>query len=368
MRLHRAILLCCGFSLALRWGCSTEALAMTRPEQAMAALRHLDYRDSQPGEERIRVKTSSLLLVSPIGEQWSTQAIASVDAISGASPYYQASDLRQMKDFRRALDLSLTHYQDNDAFTLGSSYSGEVDYLSRSMYGLWSRSTPSKNLSGSVGFSTTSDQINPVNRVVRDARRHTGQVLIGVTAVLSPQDLVQINVSRNQAQGYLSDPYKFADERPDSRTATALLVRWHHHVKATRASLRLSHRQLHNDWGIRSATTALDYVHPLSEGLSLTPLLRWYQQSAANFYVPPSQSQYPFGPRLGTLYSEDQRLARFGALTLGLQLTYRWGADWTTDLKFEHYEQRATWHLNGGSEGFVPFRARLLQWGLAKRF
>jgi hypothetical protein len=64
----------------------------------------------------------------------------------------------------------------------------------------------------------------------------------------------------------------------------------------------------------------------------------------------------------------DQRLSAFGALTVGLKTEFTWRS-WTVDLKLERYEQRPAWRLGGeGSLGLDPFRATMLQAGLAYSF
>ena len=67
--------------------------------------------------------------------------------------------------------------------------------------------------------------------------------------------------------------------------------------------------------------------------------------------------------------SADQRLSAFGALTVGLKVAMKVTPNWTADVKFEHYEQRAAWRLGGnGSPGLDPFRANFFQIGLSTRF
>ena len=355
-----APLLCCSFLLS-------HAKANMQPDQGIAAIRHLDYQDFQEGADRIRVRTTSVLLMTPVGERWSTQAVASVDSVSGASPYVQATELRYLKDLRRAADLNLTHYGADHSTSVTLSHSNEADYLSRAISALYTRASTNRNLTLSIGLSAAQDTIRPVNRIVDVEEKKTQAALISASLVLSPNDVVQANLSRTTSRGYHSDPYKFADERPDRREADVVTLRWNHHFESTRSSLRLSQRLLRNDWGIRSQTFSAEYVLPFSDRVSIVPLARWYQQTAASFYVPASKSQFPFGPRPGQLYSEDQRLAAFGAVTLGAQLLVRLGAGWQMDIKIEQYEQRAEWRLHrSGTEGFVPFGARLFQIGLLK--
>ena len=117
----------------------------------------------------------------------------------------------------------------------------------------------------------------------------------------------------------------------------------------------------------------MQHVGPLVE---VTPSLRYYTQSAATFYFDPVYDPVvgaPYPPGYFTnppaYISPDQRLSAFGAVTVGLKLGLRLGADWTTDVKAEHYEQRASWRVGGtGSPGLDAFRDTFVQLGVARRF
>ncbi|HZV64336.1 MAG TPA: DUF3570 domain-containing protein, partial [Telluria sp.] len=134
------------------------------------------------------------------------------------------------------------------------------------------------------------------------------------------------------------------------------------------------YRYYRDTFGIRAHTLSEEYVQPLGGGWTLTPSARLYSQSAASFYFdavydpvfgPPSPPNFQFTP--GLLITQDQRMAAFGALTLGLKAEKKLGADWVVDVKFEDYQQRAALHLGGtGSPGLAPFYARTWQLSLTR--
>lgn len=106
----------------------------------------------------------------------------------------------------------------------------------------------------------------------------------------------------------------------------------------------------------------------------MTPLLRLYSQSEADFYVAvgavekadPTQPTPP--PADAVYYSEDQRLSAFGAITLGLKVSKSLNQDWLVDLKYEEYEQRGKWSVYGNSDkGLAPFGARSIQVGISRK-
>ena len=350
-----------------------DAHAETAPERGYVALKVLDYLDSQPGADRIRVKAPALSALVPLGDQWSMTGTLITDSISGASPAYYNAAITPMHDFRRAYDASVTRYLPQGTWSLGASHSKESDYLSRSLYGTVTRSNESKNTTWNLGGGLTRDAINPNNRVVENETKQTVDLLAGVTQVMGINDIAQINLGWSQSQGYLSDPYKVFDERPRSRTRQTVQTRWNHHTDSLGSTERLAYRYFQDSWGIRAHTFDLEHVHPLGEQWKATAALRYHSQNAARFYIESDGSAVgPFGPSIpqgAAYYALDQRLSAYGAVTYGLKLTHQWDANTAIDFKLENYEQRGSWALGTtGSANLLPFKARSLQWGLTRWF
>lgn len=354
-------------------GLCTVAHAETAPERGYVALKVLDYLDSQPGADRIRVKAPALTALVPMGDQWSMTGTLITDSISGASPAYYNAAITPMHDFRRAVDTSVTRYLPQGTWSLGASHSKESDYLSRSLYGTVTQSNESKNTTWNLGGGLTRDAIDPNNHVVENETKKTVDLLAGVTQVMGINDIVQLNLGWSQSQGYLSDPYKVLDERPRSRTRQTVQTRWNHHADSLDSTERLAYRYFQDSWGIRAHTFDLEHVQPLGDKWKATAALRYHSQNAARFYVESDGSEIgPFGPSIpqgAAFYSLDQRLSAYGAVTLGLKLTHQWDSNTAIDFKFEKYEQRGSWALGtAGSANLLPFKARSLQWGLTRWF
>jgi hypothetical protein len=335
-------------------------------------MKYLNYQDSQPGDPRIHVNASSFMLVAPLSSDWAVGATLTQDAISGASPAYHSSGLKQMHDNRHALDSSVTRYLPNGSITLGTSMSIESDYVSHGVSLQATRSSETKNTTWTAGLGFNRDRINPTNGIVVDERKQVANLLLGVTQVLGVNDIAQINLGLTWGQGYFSDPYKVLDNRPRDHNSTSLLTRWNHYIESADATARLSYRYYTDSWRITAHTLGAEYVQALPHGWSLTPLVRLYSQSAASFYVNADASTFPFPPNppAGAVnYSEDQRVSAFGARTFGLKLAKQLDADWLFDLKFEQYAQRAAWRFGGGgSPGLAPFYARSIQAGVSRQF
>ncbi len=349
--------------------------AATPPERAVLSLKRLDYQDSQPGWDRIHVDTTLLGAIIPLNDEWSMDGGVVIDTVSGASPSYHSQRLGsgKMHDVRRAEDVSVTRYFSLASVTLGASHSAENDYLSNALTLKLSLSSDNKNTTYDFGIAGNKDTITVPVAGIDHERKRGVDVIVGITQVLSMNDIVQFNVSYGAGQGFYSDPYKFFDNRPRQKNQTALVGKWNHHVKSWGTTERLSYRYYDDSFGIRAHTLGLEHVQPLTDGWTLTPAIRLYSQSAANFYVGVESPPFPtipagFTPGT-TIISQDQRLSAFGARTLGLKIAKEIGTDWVVDMKYEHYEQRTAWHIGGdGSVGLEPFRARSVVLGVTYLF
>jgi hypothetical protein len=348
--------------------------AASPPERAAISVRYLDYREDQPGLERIRVKSPSLALLTPLAGAWSLAATLTADDVSGASPRYHSavSGASRMSDERSAGDVALTRYLERGSISVGAAYSTEHDYVSRALSVQGTLDSADKNTSWSFGVGGSDDAIDPVNHIVAGAGRQTVNALLGVTRVLGPNDLAQLTLTHSRGHGYYSDPYKALDERPDRRRQSTLLLHWNHHLG--HATSRLNYRYYTDSFGIRAHTLGAEFVQPLGQAWTLTPSLRLYSQRAASFYYDPQYDAVlgePFAPGfvLGQTGSADQRLSAFGAVTLGVKLARQVGRDWRFDVKLETYEQRGSWRAFGsGSPGVAPLRAHSIQLGATRQW
>ncbi|MCX6179511.1 MAG: DUF3570 domain-containing protein [Chlorobiales bacterium] len=357
------------FAAAMTLPSYHSAFAEAVPEHGIVSFKYLNYQDSQPDQERISVNAYSVMAMAPIGGKWSISTTYTNDSVSGASPEYHShivSGASAIKENRQAVDLSVTRYYAKGTLTLGSSYSSENDYISRSYSVQESISTEDKNTTFAFGGSYTTDTINPSNDKTSFYDKSVAAALVGVTKVLTKQDIVQLNFGYSKGNGYYSDPYKLYDERPDKRESKTVMTRWNHHYEGTDGTTRLSYRYYTDTFGINAHTVGIEYVQPLPHEWTVTPLVRFYSQTAANFYLP--YLPVP-GTTLPSYYSLDQRLSAFGALSVGIKIEKKIAKDWLVDAKFEDYKQRAGWCITGGGDqGLAPFNARSFQLGLSRVF
>jgi len=363
---------------ALALPISSQVWAETPPERALISVKHLDYLDYQPDQDRIRVKATSWMLSGPLSENWSASGTYTTDSLSGASPRYYSFDdgpggaFPKMKDKREAYDFSLTRYFERATLTLGASDSKETDYVSKSLSLQGTLSSDDNNTTYNFGVGGTQDRINPSNLAVIDETKGSTDWLFGVTQVLTQNDIVQLNLVHSQGSGYYSDPYKAMDNRPRIKDRSIVLARWNHHFADLDATSRLSYRYYVDSFDVKAHTFEIELVKPLPHGWTVTPLLRLYSQTRASFYLEANPADRPgptFPDATAQYVSLDQRLSGFGALTYGIKVVKQLDRDWAIDLKLEKYEQRGGWAFVGdGSKGLDPFMARSIQFGLSKYF
>ncbi|CAN7225027.1 DUF3570 domain-containing protein [Duganella sp. LjRoot269] len=353
-----------------------QAHAETPPANGSISLGYLDYKDSQSGLDRISVHSPSVAIVAPVAGVWSIGASLVSDDVSGASPRYHTaiSGASHMQDHRTAGDASVTRYFERGSVTVGAAYSTEHDYVSRALSLQGSYESENKNTTWTVGVGHADDRIDPVNRIVSNEKKRTTNVLLGVTQVLTTNDIAQLTLTHSAGEGYFSDPYKSLDNRPRSRDESTLLARWNHHLASTGGTSRLSYRYYRDSFGVRGHTLGEEYVQPLSDGWTVTPEVRLYTQSAASFYYDPvydTRLGAPFPPGYnGSGYmSADQRLSGFGAVTLALKVSKQLDKLWSVDVKVSAYQQRGSWRLfHEGSPGLDAFRAQTIQIGINRQW
>lgn len=362
------------------------AFADAAPEKGIVAFKYMKYDDEQkqPDMDRIGVQAYSMRAMVPIAGKWAFDVTGTYDEVSGASPHFHTfhrrlidgvSGASTMKDYRHAVDVGVTRYFGRGSITAGTSYSQENDYISRSYSLQGSYATESKNTTFTLGTSVTTDNITATGKPEIHENKNINAYMVGVTQVMSKNDIVQVNLGRSIGHGYFTDPYKTLDERPRTRNYSTVLGRWNHHFENLDSSSHLSYRYYTDTFGIRAHTFSVDYAQSLPYHFTVTPSVRYYSQTEANFYVPVGPNELltpeePTDPPVDALYySEDSRLSAFGALTFGVKVEKRFLTNWVIDFRIDHYAQRGNWAMSGNPDpALAKFSANFLQLGLSKEF
>jgi len=268
------------------------------------------------------------------------------DTVTGASAVYEIKPGRLpvdagFKDHRKALDLGVTlPVADGLKLSLGGSASKETDFTSFSGRVGLAKELFSKNTTVSLGFNYERDSSKPFTGIPRplgsmgDTVIGTGRHKIvtsfvaGVTQVLTPTWLAQLNWSHGVSNGYQTDPYKLVslvdstsgdpfayiyENRPGRRTRDSIYAGTKFALGS--AVTDASVRWYRDNWGIKSWTFALSEHAPLGRSAYIEPGIRYYRQTAANFF----RNYVLLDEATPSFVSSDSRLGKFHAWTFGIK-------------------------------------------------
>lgn len=280
---------------------------------------------------------------------------------------------KSFKDSRAAFNVSWDQpLGDHNRVTVGGNFSHEYDFTSTGFNAALARDFNDKNTTLSLGISLESDTINAVGDIPTpfssDALKATQgssdtkkvtDILFGVTQVMSRNWLTQLNYSHSSSSGYQNDPYKVLsvinaqgeaitndgaslllyENRPSDRARQSIY--WSNKIHLTEDVIDISYRHYWDDWGITSETLDLRYRMAVGEHSYLEPHLRYYTQTAADFYKPflLSGSDVINGAAQLDYASSDPRLAKLKGTTLGLKWGYELGRNSEFNIRFEEYKQ-----------------------------
>ncbi len=345
--------------------------------------------------------------------------------MASASP-----ELRQQADL--SLEAPLQMLPRDATFTLATSVSDEPDFRSRYAraggrfafndnlttldFGAAYARNDTKALLDSdltpyVTRSAYLDQLNAVigGQVLRGERRDRGYD-IGFTQIVDAASVFDAGVSLTRSSGFMENPYKaatviftggvpgnvngdvraFLEQRPDERRQLAWHAHYARYFGAADGTLQLDYNQSRDDWGVDTHSVEFGWAQALGPSWTLTPRIRYYTQTAADFHtdwVVSEQSYrnirrdsrgreiwadlsintfyyrdasgafttengnpvnpFPFDPQpifdsyspnlLPAHFSSDHRLGAFDAVSAGLTVQRRFERGVTLEAGFEYY-------------------------------
>ncbi|MDP5137873.1 DUF3570 domain-containing protein [Rheinheimera baltica] len=257
----------------------------------------------------------------------------------------------------------------------GGHLSKEYDYLSLGVNGSVARDFNQKNTTVSMGLAYSHDTISPEGGVASgfapmllrsnfadddsyqaafdatrdraDDTKDTVDMLLGLTQVINRDWLMQFNYSLSMADGYMTDPFKLVsvvnsngevqqnlyESRPDKRTKHS--VYWQNKLHLGGSYLDASYRYMWDDWELKSHTADVKWRFPVSEQWYVEPQLRYYQQSAAEFYLPFLQQS----DSLPQYASADYRIGKMSTYTLGAKFGTKLAAGNELSFRIALYQQ-----------------------------
>ncbi len=260
-------------------------------------------------------------------------------------------------------------------YSVGSNFSKELDYTSVSANLGIEKDLNQKNTTLSIGISGGSDSYDPTagipdpmqpmlfrrdfssrtrfTRAFKAARGNlsgsisTAEVLLGWTQVVNRRMLMQFNLGVSKSSGYLNDPFKVVsvldtagavqeylyEGRPDQRTKNTFFALTKYHLDES--VFDFSYRYMTDDWNIQSQTFDTHWHFFTESGDFFEPHLRFYHQSAADFYTPFLVQGNP----LPIYASSDYRVGEMDAVTIGLKYGMNLSNNQRFEMRLEYYTQ-----------------------------
>ena len=363
-------------------GLAPEARA-DAPQRAVSLDTNFSRYEESAGRMRVDIYQSSMTI--PLGDRFSIKANGVKDVVTGASPVavgygpsgYGPRSAGQslimssasIYDVRDEVDIGVNYFLD-DKTTLGLDLgrSSENDYTS-DFFNIDGRiELNDKKTTLATGYGYASDKVwemvddngEKVKSPGVGGAKYTHQGMLGVTQVLDKDSLAQLNLTYTHSEGFLSDPYKYAlvynysnpyfpdfvrDSRPGHRDQFAVLLRYVRNFSALNAAaLHADYRFYSDSFGIDAHTFELTWIQPIVYGVELRPRLRYYAQNSADFYQPVFEA-----PRADGNYSSDYRMAGFGAISGGIQLTNEVLGHLRVAGGVDFYQRRQDYGIAGGT-------------------
>ena len=322
---------------------SINAIADAPPTMTEVGYRYSQYQEDDIAEsnkvkdvgstKRYDINIHQFRVLTPVGDNYSVDATFDYETMSGASPLgtIQGADGdpllvmsgASIDDTRMDLNVKTTRYYENGNASIVGGYSTEDDYeaFNLGLEGEKHINDKLTTLMGGIGYSDDTIEPTPAPGRVTEEEKYTATTFIGIAQVINAESVLQTSINYAYSDGYLSDPYKLVDQRPDSRSSIAWNTRYRYYLGSLDAAVHADYRLYVDDWDMLSHTIGFEWHQNIDPNLRIIPSFRYYSQSQADFYKPYDNAQIE-GDK-----SSDYRLSPFGAVTFGLAAvahSYNW--------------------------------------------
>ena len=351
------------------WALTSAALAMpgiaqsaVPPEKPSFAFRYAQYGEEaiaaadtiiNDSVDRYDIGVLKLSGVLPYSEKVSFAVDMQYETLSGASPWYIVQDLAgstdgkvvmtgaSIDDTRLDLKAAGSYYLPDARLDANVGISTEDDYQSFSGGMGSALEFYQQQLVVDMSMSFSADRLQPTpadtplaSTAIRtkDERKGSFGIYVGFTQVLNRLMTFQSGVNMLFKTGYLSDPYKLVqvadangvpqilnENRPADRSSVVWVNRARAYFERYSGALHLDYRYYTDNWEVGSHTFDVSWHQEFKQTWTITPGVRWYQQSESSFYAP-----YYSAPRSDGFYSSDYRLSEFTAMSYYLDLRKKW--------------------------------------------
>ena len=341
----------------------------------------VDYRYEDYSEDggRIHIRTQGAYFDAAIKPWLSLKGNFIYDGISGATPTGAPPLPGQtvvpkvtISDIRRAGYVEAAIKFDNHTLSPQIAYSKESDYKSVGLSLNDAIELNDKNTTLLWGVSQSMDQVlpnegeklPPDDYLTVPQDKTSSDLLLGVTQLLGPSTVFSANLTLGYSQGFLNDPYKrvffiadgtvysqpgqpytvFPEKRPGHKFRQVAYFSLQHFFDKADGGVEATYRFSHDDFGIIANTVSVQWNQKIGKYVTLSPLLRYYNQTEANFYATKFSGD-PLDPvnfPVPTYYSSDYRLSSLNSFTYGVSLSVKIHQHATIDLSYKRYTMSGT--------------------------
>lgn len=302
-------------------------------------------------------------------DTWTAASDTAIDGETGAS----GGGIGNQSRFAGQISYIKGDELNGHSYNLGIST--EYDYRSLSLGGNWTKSFAEDNFTFSVTPQVFLDSAKDFDLKKKQEVDFKSRTIWSLdftgTQLLSPTDLIQFGYTHIQMNGMLNsiagtvpvetetvDPFSRVSEKmPSKRVRHALHTKWVHSMSEASA-FHLSYRYYQDDWDIQAHTIEWGPRFSFSQDqYFLMPTIRYYDQTAADFYSSSFASEQKH-------MTSDSDLEDFRSL--------RYGIAFSSDshpMKFLGYDSNLQWSLGAyHTERSNDMKYQIFQFGIGMSF
>jgi hypothetical protein len=241
---------------------------------------------------------------------------ASIDVVTTASPY---------EETRNEYGVAADYVYRNSHLVVAGSSSKEPDYKADAVNLDVAQEVFGGMTTVSLGFTSGSDDVGKKNAPEFAEKARHWRYRLGVTQILTPRWLANLNFEAVSDDGFLGSPYRTAlvfgasvpERVPSTRTSRAVKLNILGEVAPGNVAYA-DYRYFWDTWGIGASTVGAGYRRYFGENVLADAYLRYYWQNKALFYSDNAQTET-------TYISRNRQLSTFSSIGAGAKLAYRTG-------------------------------------------
>jgi hypothetical protein len=336
------------------------SLLSTNPASAETSVdtmvRRYDDGETQVTSPHLRVKSTVANDSVEIGAGYAMDIVT-----SSSTDVRSWSSTGRITDIRKEYSADLGMNLERGSVTGGWVHSAENDYDSNTFSLGTTRDFFEKNTTLDLGVSAGFDHVRNSHDPLFNAPMNSEMISMGLTQVLSPVSIAQLLYDFRDENGFLAGSYRVArlfqpdgtvfgipENVPDNRVRNSVAIKYNYFIRRWLVSTATTLRYYFDTWGVGSETAEERISRDLNKKWSMTLNLRYYTQTASNFY----QDKYD-PANLTTFFTGNKTLSNYYSILAGIRPTYHFHQNWEAYGKMEYYIE----HFNNFTDVGNPLDA-----------